>query len=239
MKSKHKALLLSMCAVLLVAVSIFGTLAYLTDSESVKNTFTVGSVDLSLDEAEVNPDGTYKNDHDDRVKANEYHLLPGHTYYKDPTVTVDAGSEDAYVRMIVTVERIDQLKAALPYSETILSDDGTTHQVMNPQYYDETGEIFLLQMLCGGWDSNTWVFEGYTEKADGTEGYYEFRYKEIVKKSESATKLEDLFETITVPGEIDNDHLAYLADVEIVVAAHAIQADGFGTADEAWAAFTK
>lgn len=226
MKSKHKALLLSMCAVLLVAVSVFGTLAYLTDTETVKNTFTVGSVGLSLDEADVKPDGSYETDHDSRVQANEYHLLPGHTYYKDPTVTVDAGSEDAYVRMIVTVESIDDLKLALPNS-----DD-------TAKYYAADG-TFLLQMLCGGWDSNTWVFEGYTEKADGTEGYYEFRYKDIVEKSETATKLDDLFETITVPGEIDNDHLAYLADVEIVVAAHAIQADGFATDDAAWAAFSK
>lgn len=226
MKSKHKALLLSMCAVLLVAVSIFGTLAYLTDTETVKNTFTVGSVGLSLDEADVKPDGSYETNHDSRVQANEYHLLPGHTYYKDPTVTVDAGSEDAYVRMIVTVESIDDLKLALPNS-----DD-------TAKYYAADG-TFLLQMLCGGWDSNTWVFEGYTEKNDGTEGYYEFRYKEVVAKSENATVLDDLFETITVPGEIDNEHLAYLADVEIVVAAHAIQADGFDTADEAWAAFTK
>lgn len=239
MKSKHKALLLTLCAVLLVAATAFGTLAYLTDTETVKNTFTVGSVGLSLDEAEVNLDGTYKNGHDNRVQANEYHLLPGHTYYKDPTVTVDAGSEDAYVRMIVTVERIDQLKAALPYSEIVVGDDGTTYQVVNNQYYADDCTTFLLQMLCGGWDANTWLFEGYTEKADGTEGYYEFRYKEVVKKSDTATKLDDLFETITVPGEIDNEHLAYLADVEIVVAAHAIQADGFATEDAAWAAFTK
>ncbi len=239
MKSKHKALLLSLCAVLLVAATVFGTLAYLTDTEAVKNTFTVGSVGLSLDEADVKPDGSYETNHDSRVQANEYHLLPGHTYYKDPTVTVDAKSEDAYVRMIVTVENIDKLKAALPYIETIIGDDGTTHQVVNSQYYADGSTTFLLQMLCGGWGANTWLFEDYTEKADGTEGYYEFRYKEVVKKSENATKLPDLFETITVPGEIDNEHLAYLADVEIVVAAHAIQADGFDSADEAWAAFTQ
>ena len=232
MKSKHKALLLTLCAVLLVAATAFGTLAYLTDTETVKNTFTVGSVGLSLDEADVKPDGSYENNHDSRVQANEYHLLPGHTYYKDPTVTVDANSEDAYVRMIVTVENIDKLKAALPNS-------GDT-----TKYYADNGPL-LLQMLCVDengictWDANTWLFEGYTEKTDGTEGYYEFRYKEVVKKSENATKLDDLFETITVPGEIDNDHLAYLADVKIVVAAHAIQADGFADADAAWAAFTK
>ena len=141
-------------------------------------------------------------------------------------MTVDAGSEDAYVRMIVTVKNIDDLKSALPNS-------GET-----TKYYAADG-TFLLQMLCGSWDADTWLFEGYTQNTAGTDGYYEFRYKDVVKKSESATKLPDLFETITVPGEIDNDHLAYLADVEIVVAAHAIQADGFATEDAAWAAFTE
>lgn len=231
MKSKHKALLLSMCAVLLAAVSFFGTLAYLTDKDTVTNTFTVGSVGLKLDEAEVNPDGTYKTDHDKRVQQNAYHLLPGHTYCKDPTVTVEAGSEDAYVRMIVTVENIDQLKLALPNS-------GAT-----AKYYGTDG-TFLLQMLCVDengtctWDANTWKMQDYTRSADGKKGVYEFRYKEIVAESDEATVLPDLFTHITVPGEIDNTHLAYLKDVKIVVAAHAIQADGFEN-DEAgaWTAF--
>lgn len=222
MKTKRKALLLTLCAVLLVAASVFGTIAYLTDTDSVKNTFTVGKVYLNLDEADVKTDGSYETNHDSRVKENTYHLLPGHTYYKDPTVTVLAGSEDAYVRMMVEVKNIDQLKLALPGAE----------------YYADN--VFLLQKLCGGWDADTWVFEGYTESADGKTGTYEFRYKEVVKKNadeNEATVLDDLFETITVPGEIDNTHLAYLAEVEINVTAHAIQADGFADADAAWNAF--
>lgn len=218
MKSKHKALLLSMCAVLLVAVSVFGTLAYLTDTDAVTNTFTVGSVGLKLDEADVKPDGSYETNHDSRVQENTYHLLPGHTYYKDPTVTVDAGSEDAYVRMIVTVENIDKLKAALT----------------DAKYYGTDG-TFLLQSLCGGWDPATWVYEGYT--AEGDNGIYEFRYKEIVAKSENATVLDDLFETITLPGEITNESIKDLNTVKIIVNAHAIQADGFDTDDAAWTAF--
>ena len=225
MKKKQKALLLSICAVLLVAVSVFGTYAYLTDKDVVTNTFTVGAVGLSLDEAEVNLDGTYKNGHDKRVKGNTYKLLPGHTYCKDPTVTVDAGSEDAYVRMIVKVERIDQLKLALPYSE-------------GSEYYSaDENQTFLFQKLCGNWDSATWLYEGYTESNNGQDGYYEFRYKAIVSKSDNKTVLDDLFETITIPGEIDNDNLAYLSNLKIIVNAHAIQADGFTNADAAWAAF--
>ena len=230
MKSKHKAWFLPMCAVLLAAVSIFGTLAYLTDKDTATNTFTVGSVGLKLDEAKVNTDGSLSI-HDVRVKENEYHLIPGHTYYKDPTVTVDAGSEDAYVRMIVTVGNIDELKRALPNSDT------------TAKYYDTDG-TFLLQMLCVDksgectWKGNVWKMQGYTESADGKNGVYEFRYKEIVNKSEEATVLPELFTHITVPGEIDNTHLAYLRNVKIVVNAHAIQADGFEN-DEAgaWTAF--
>jgi len=222
MKTRSKALLLSLCAVLLVAASVLGTMAYLTDTKTVTNTFTVGSVGIKLDEADVKLDGTL--DTDTRVQANEYHLLPGHTYIKDPTVTVNAGSEDAYVRMIVTVENIDQLKNALPNS------DVTT------KYYG-TDNTFLLQMLCGGWNPDIWQYEGYNESSDGKTGNYEFRYYQAVAKSINATVLDDLFEAITVPGEIDNDHITYLKDVKIVVNAHAIQADGFANADEAWEAF--
>ena len=56
-KTKTKALLMSLCAVLLVAASVLGTMAYLTDSKDVKNTFTVGNVSIKLDEAKVNADG--------------------------------------------------------------------------------------------------------------------------------------------------------------------------------------
>ena len=97
MKTKSKALLLSLCAVMLVAASIFGTLAYLTDTDTVANTFTAGQVGITLDEADVKPDGTYESNATVRVHANEYHLMPGREYIKDPTVHVDAGSEDSWL----------------------------------------------------------------------------------------------------------------------------------------------
>ena len=93
---KFKALLVVACALLLVAASVFGTMAYLTSTDTVTNTFTVGKVAIKLDEAKVNPDGTPVANAE-RVKANEYKLLPGHTYTKDPTVHVDAASEDSWI----------------------------------------------------------------------------------------------------------------------------------------------
>ena len=95
MKTKRKALLLSLCAVLLVVASVMGTMAYLTSTATVTNTFTVGeAVTITLDEAEVNNDGTPVAGAD-RVTANSYKLMPGHEYTKDPIVHVTG--ETCYV----------------------------------------------------------------------------------------------------------------------------------------------
>ncbi len=95
MKTKTKALVLSLCAVLLVAVSVFTTIAYLQSRDEVNNTFTVGKVKIALDEAKVDQYGDKEDD--TRVKENAYKLIPGHTYVKDPTVHFEAGSEASYL----------------------------------------------------------------------------------------------------------------------------------------------
>lgn len=96
MKTTKKALLALVCAVALVFGSVFATYAYLTSTtDTVTNTFTVGKVEITLDEAPVDVDG--KKTTGDRVIANTYKLIPGKTYDKDPTVHVQPGSEKCYV----------------------------------------------------------------------------------------------------------------------------------------------
>ena len=92
MKTKNKALLLALCAVSLVTASVLGTMAYLTDDKTVTNTFTVGSVAITMDETDVD-----ESSDTDRDTANKYKLLPGHEYTKDPTIHVDPKSEDCYL----------------------------------------------------------------------------------------------------------------------------------------------
>ena len=96
MKTKTKALALALCAVLLVVSTVFVTMAYLTSKDSVTNTFTVGKVTITLDEAKVTADGE-KVQGADRVKENKYHLIPGHFYVKDPTIHVANGSEECWL----------------------------------------------------------------------------------------------------------------------------------------------
>lgn len=212
MKTRSKALLLTLCAVLLVAATIFGTMAYLTSTDTVTNTFTVGKVNIKLDEAKANPDGTLVEGAE-RVKANEYKLLPGHTYNKDPMVTVLSGSESSYVKMTVTFSKANELDA-------IFAPDGAD-----------------MLKIFNGYDAANWIAKGNTKDATANTRTYEFWYKEAVAAPTADVALDALFDSITVPGEITNEQLATIERMTITVNAYAIQADGFADAAAAWAAF--
>lgn len=209
-KTKTKALLMSLCAVLLVAASVLGTMAYLTDSKDVKNTFTVGNVSIDLDEAKVNTDGTVVTGAD-RVKTNSYKLLPGHTYVKDPTVTVLKPSVESYVKMTVTFTKANALDA-----------------IFAPTGAD-------LTSIFGGYDAATWIYKGNTKEGDTRT--YVFWYKTTVAATDAAQTLEPLFTSIIVPGTINNDQLKSIDGMTINVNAYAIQADGFTDAADAWKHF--
>lgn len=94
---KARKILVSLAALALVAaISIGGTIAYLTSTDKVENSFTVGKVAITLDESKVDINGTTVTPAA-RVKSNTYKLMPGHFYTKDPTVHVDAGSENSWL----------------------------------------------------------------------------------------------------------------------------------------------
>lgn len=133
MKKKTKALMLVLCAVLLVTASVLGTMAYLTSTDQVVNTFTVGKVAITLDEAKVDPDGTAVTPAE-RVKENAYHLLPGHTYTKDPTVHVQANSEDSFI--FVKVENgIARYEAGTTIAAQIAANGWTALNGVENVYY--------------------------------------------------------------------------------------------------------
>lgn len=75
-------------------------MAYLTSIAEVENTFTVGSVTISMDETDVDNSTGDK----DRDTENKYHLLPGHEYTKDPIIHVASTSEDCYLFVTVSNE---------------------------------------------------------------------------------------------------------------------------------------
>ena len=97
MKKARKALLTLCAALLLVSMTVGATVAYLTANTAVvTNTFTVGNIQIGLDEAKCDLNGKVIADAG-RVTQNQYKLFPGHTYTKDPIVYVKAGSEACWV----------------------------------------------------------------------------------------------------------------------------------------------
>lgn len=241
-KTKTKALLMSLCAVLLVAASVLGTMAYLTDSKDVKNTFTVGNVAIKLDEAKVDENGTQVVDKDGnpvaRVTRNAYKLLPGHTYVKDPTVTVLTPSVESYVRMKVTFNNADKIIALCT----------------DPKYADEVTGVenaYPLIRMVKFVEANAAKWDGiipdnmvdtedmlanskyFVKGTDNTLTYY-FYYNGTVAARDGNVVLPTLFDSIKVPTWVTGDQLAKLKDFQINVVAEAIQADGFKNADAAW-----
>lgn len=86
MKNMKKILVLSLAAVLLVAVSVGGTVAYLTaTTNAVENTFTPSNVGVSISES----------------VPNTFKIVPGVDMKKDPKVTV-TNDVDCYVFVQIT-----------------------------------------------------------------------------------------------------------------------------------------
>jgi len=235
---KKKSLIMLVCALMIVSSVAFGTIAYLTDRAGVTNKFTIGDVDIVVDETEVDENGDpienpnydpenpgNEDPYQRTEEENEYPLIPGSEYVKDPTMTVKAGSEEAYARMVVTITNAAEIDAIFAELQT--------------QYPAKYPNGFVPGDFVTGRDNAVWVYTGTMYKNEVLNTYtLEFRYFEPVKATgEENMELEPLFETIKFPGELTNAHLSTLTDFEVRVDGHAIQTTGFTTADEAWAAF--
>ena len=78
-----KPLALLLALTLLVGCAVGGTIAWLTsETTDVQNTFTVGDINIELNESEIDND-----------RNRSYNFVPGDTLPKDPKVTVQPNSE--------------------------------------------------------------------------------------------------------------------------------------------------
>lgn len=161
--------------VMVAGISVAGTLAYLTSSDSVQNTFTVGKVDITLDEAPVGTDG--KEVEGDRVKANTYKLMPGHDYDKDPTVHFQAGSEASYLFVKVDNGIADAESTEEGYKSI-------ANQITDNSWIPLTGEegVYYQKVAANTGDAaiDYLVFEGFTVSGDLTnDGLAAFNNKTV------------------------------------------------------------
>lgn len=86
-----RVLLTTLCVALIAIIGVFGTVAYFTDTDDKENTFTVGNVDITLDEPKWDAAG----------KLDAPEVYPTEALAKDPTVT-NVGANPCFVRIKVT-----------------------------------------------------------------------------------------------------------------------------------------
>lgn len=184
MKRRKRIVMSVICGLLVATVALGGTLAYLTDSESITNTFTVGtgyegSDAFTLDETEKPATGLPTEpdlDPSDRTEIGQEYpgLLPGTQFAKDPTFHLGTNGNGTHVIESYIVAKLTDFDKAI-----------------------SEGYIFKNMLGEAGLNLN-WVkvanSDGSTESIDYAkyDGYYIF----------------------TNNGQIDNMDVAYTGDNE-------------------------
>ncbi len=127
MKNKKVVALLAVAG-LYASLLVGGTLAYFTDQDVAVNKFTVGDVDIELEE----PSWDIDKDHV---------LLPGVMHPKDPTITIESTSQPSYVFLEVKLDKHKEFVnlMGINYAEVINKDDILENDVVfnSETYLDE------------------------------------------------------------------------------------------------------
>lgn len=212
--TKKRFVAILLCVTLVALAAIGATFAYLTDTKTVDNTFTMGNVKITLDETNVNdPEG-------DRVTRNTYNVYPGAVVTKDPIVH-NVGANAAYIRATVNVSNWMNLVGAY-YPDFKYT-------------FGQEGYKAALNLLVGELGEG-WSVVGVEAGDTFTIGQFDAKF--ILKydgKLAAGADTTAMFQTVTIPAGIDNANTESFSGVKVV--AQAIQADGFNTWEDAFAAY--
>lgn len=216
---KTKVVMALACAVLLVGASVMGTLAYLTSTTNqLKNTFTIGeNVAITLDETKTDKYGVVETDEEGETtkiseegKGNQYKLMPGHKYVKDPTVRVTG--EDCYVFVVVHNG-----------IEGILADNTINNQITSGYWAKvEAADGETLGNIGDG--ETLYIYKKTDENGNKT----------VAEKNDNLV----VFSNFTVKDSIENGGFANYASANITIKAYAVQTVDFEskTPAQIWAA---
>ncbi len=249
---KKKILSLSLALAMAAIAVVGGTMAYFTDTDAETNTFTVGNVSIDLIESQLHRvnagvandavstsplwtdadmegeaeayeddvtywDGACFTDEQIKADAENYqavyladaNIAPGTGYHKMPYV-VNTGANDAYIRIRVIIPtELDKLLDDSMYTDSALEKEFTFEKTTKEE-------------------NNVYTFTRVNPLAADEMTFWNVWGSVQMDKDVTNEDIEAMIEAelISEDGEFD-----------VIVEADAIQADGFGSAAEAWAAF--
>lgn len=252
-----KIIAIVLLVALVAAISIGATVAYLTDRDSEVNTFTIGDVEIDLNE-EFEQGST---------------LIPGVDIEKKPTIT-NTGDNDAWVWLTWAIP------AALDVN-TPGSDVGSINNVIHWNFRAATTEGYVTEekvqkAIADGfltddtltaesilannmtWDLHNSIEAGnnvFQQEIDGVlyNVYVHLYNKALAPGETTLPNIEKVYMDTNVDIAPNGDWYFVENGVatkldwntnedgapKIYVSAYAIQTDGFETVDEAYAAYTK
>lgn len=214
-ENNKKSVVITLAALcLLGALSIGGTMAYLTDTDTKTNTFTYGKVDIELNE-----------DHWD--EANAKNMVANQTVTKDPQIkNIESNDAIVFLKVSVPMKKVvtaadDGTKQPEAVKELFLtSADGTT--AFNEGAFDTANwELISTEYFSAGAS----IGASKTDAADKVERVY--GYKTKLAKNTTTSELFKAVKAINViEGQVDAG-----VNQDIVVSAYAIQADNIASID--------
>lgn len=238
---RSKSTLLVVLSFALIAViSVGGTIAYFSGSDEVKNTLSIGKVEISLDEPNWEPE-------------KGLDLTPGSRADKDPTVTAVEG--DSYMR--IKMEIVDG-------GDNPITDEARLALILQTLWYDKDNHLQdgkkytqaeLRQMVEDGridskYNKEQFTFAG-TEENNPSVRYY--HYNGVFSAADGGTAV--LFTDMLIPRDWHNEKLFVLSGdsytvsengvveitekgtgYKIILSAEAMQAAEMESAEKAFAA---
>ena len=230
---KKKLLALVLVVALAATAVIGGTLAYFTDTDAKVNVFTVGNVDITLNE-------TFDKDN--------AKLYPGDENAIPKVINVTNNEEDAYVRLHIAfpADTLDYTAEAGLNENNNLVHYNQKYASMVPGEWNWTKTADGVGGEHPGYPGNGTNYNAYTTTIDGT-SYVVFVVTYMTKLEKGETTATDAIfqvyldkyadtedgETYTAPAGIDyrtKSLSSNLNNYKIYVVAEGAQAEGFNDA---------
>ncbi len=225
--------------VLALVAAIGGTLAYFTDSDTKDNIFTFGKgVNITLNE-------------DNWTEENGRNAIAGKEITKDPTITLEDDSVDAYVFMKVEMPILQGETTSidpfiLPAFNIGKKDsEGNTQWLTtsNPnedskfyirEDYKDTNHTWYIDLSRKIENDSYWrnIDEGYDESTG--KYYYVFAYSDksdninydTLKSLKAGEKTKTLFDSVKLNKHTGSSEYNLLDSPNIDISAYAVQSDG-------------
>lgn len=250
-----KTIAIAMLVVLVAAVSVLGTLAYLTDTKIAKNTFTVGNVSIKLLESSLHRENAgvangqtstseLWSDVAKNGSGNTSEYKAGDTFYTDAQIEDNAKE---YKCENVKLNP-GQSYHKMPYVKNTGANDAYIRiRVMFPADLDTA--ILNSSMYTSTALNNKEFTLAYdnsgTVEREGIK-YNVYTFTRIDPLASGELTYWNVWGTVHMDADVTNEELAEFFGADktyadgtfpVLVEADAIQADGFANATEAWEAF--